>query len=290
MDTTQGPDMAAVRDAFESFGPAVLAAAYNRVGGDDAVDRLWAEVRLGDSTTSAVVYEVAGERLGSVEIGRRLNLDGETAEKAMVEEIAGVAAQFRSDIEAAGAQVPRRIVLRYDVHAENMASTLDYEPVSESGLEWETALIETGEDGIDDDGVLEISEELSEKIDAFVAEALSVAFDLVHERDVDIIWVASSFAPLSVRVAYGMDGLVLLGSEVPAHIGVDDALRDKVMARLKRLGEELVDQAKELGEDLPPGLAVAYDVDGETIEPAIMEDIETGDPEAVIDGWLKAHQ
>ena len=282
--------MAAVRDAFESFGPAVLAAAYNRAGGDDAIDRLWAEVHLCDPATSAVVYEVAGERLGSARIGPRLNLEEETAESGMVEEIAELAAQFRADIGAAGAQVPNRVVLRYDVRNEDMASTFDYEPVPESGAEWETTLIETGEDGIDDDGVLDISEELSEEIDTFVTEALSVAVDLVEDRDVDTIWVACSFAPLAVRVAYGMDGLVLLGSEVPGHTGVDEALREKVMAHLQRLGEELVVQAKELGEDLPPGLAVAYDVEGETIEPAIMEQIETGDPEAVIDGWLKAHQ
>ena len=157
---------------------------------------------------------------------------------------------------------------------------------------WAATLVATGDDGMDGDDeepIFDASDELSDLVDIFVHGGLTAAFELVGDHDVDVVWLASSFAPLAVRTAYGVDGRVLLASEIPAHVGLDPRAADRHYAELTRLGEELVAAARELGEELPPGFSVVYSVEGKDANSAIMEEIESGDPAELIDKWLKSH-
>lgn len=151
----------AFQAAFEQWVPQALQTAYSYADAHDAVRRLWVVAYLGATTTPAATYDVGGSILEPHELDKalpELDCSPEAQGEYLLTPLLDATRQLRDAVIEAGEALPTRIVVRYDVAAEEMNADICYDDlqpgvpeeqqVSNSELieQWVARLRQTGND------------------------------------------------------------------------------------------------------------------------------------------------
>lgn len=147
------------REQFEEFAPVALQTAYDYADAEAAVRTVWVIVVSDGTQVTGVAYDVNGQILEPHRLDEQLpNLDCSPEAQELLDPIGDAAFSMLLALRDAGEEMPKRMVLRYDVAEEEMNATMTYDDIqpgvadsqrADNGTvirEWTDRLRQTGND------------------------------------------------------------------------------------------------------------------------------------------------
>lgn len=149
-------------EQFEEFAPIALQSAYDYVDADPAVARIWVVVVSDGTQVTGVAYDVNSQILEPHRVAEQLpHLDCSPAAQELLDPIGEAAFDMLLALRDAGEEMPKRMVVRYDVADEELSATMTYDDIQpgvpesqrvDNGTvirQWIDRLRETGNDAAD---------------------------------------------------------------------------------------------------------------------------------------------